>query len=173
MSKGFIFVLAFALLVITGAARADSLPLESFTSLDQFQVCLRSNHEAKPCMDKLDLWLESHQEDHAKVGALISESMEEYYAFPYFAAAFESGDIFCNHDGLTKSVVSVLSFPARENEKAVEAARRIFLDRCFAPMKDAISDGLINPNVFANICKGMAEKDALSNQQALDCSVIE
>jgi len=174
--------LILALAVIAGGlfastpASAEQIIVDvkkTFSSLDEYQQCQAESYSGSECQKMLDEWLKTHPDDWGKAAEMVRMNQNAHVAMPYFATALEKQQAGCDHSGLAQVTTSTLALPPAGNETKIAAAWDVVVNRCFKELEAPVKAELTNPYVFKNICKGMAERQALSDLQQKKCDALK
>lgn len=142
-------------------------------SLAAYDECQKKTHDdGAICLMVLNDWLDKHPDDWGKAAEMVRRTQYPHVSLPYFAVALEKSQVTCADTGMAQAVTSALALPAESGKDKIEIAREIVLNHCFAEMRDPVKVELTNSYVFANICKGMGERKALSDLQRKKCAAL-
>lgn len=123
-------------------------------TLDDYSRCHEKNISGSWCHKALTKWVKSHPEDAFKAGKLTRLYMNHWLAVPFFEKSMSLQDFNCKDKDLKLAVIGGLNLPMTGNEKIIQTAEKIGLEKCLKEMKDSLYEAAApDTNLFANICK--------------------
>lgn len=138
--------------------------------IDEYQTCQSKDYSGQWCQEALERWVKDHPGDAFKAGKLTRQKMNHWAAIPFFSQAFAEKKGDCGDVDVRMAVVSAINLPPQSNSEIVEKAKKIGVEICFPQMREAIAEvATIDSYAFANVCKILIVKDALTGLKQKKC----